>query len=130
MKIRCESTKSKDWHKYGGRGIKVCERWKDFQCFYDDMGQPPSDMHSIDRIDGDGDYEPSNCRWATSIEQNNNLKSNVYLQAFGETKTYAQWSRDTRCRVTPDAFYQRVHSYGWDVEKAITTPSTRQFARD
>lgn len=79
MKTRCYNVKSKDYPLYGGRGIKVCDRWvNSFQSFADDMGERPSSNHSIDRFpDNDGNYEPSNCRWATPAEQSKNKRPNV-----------------------------------------------------
>lgn len=69
MHRRCEVPNTTKFELYGGRGIRVCSRWDDFFCFVQDMGMAPSDRHSIDRIDPDGDYEPGNCRWATPLEQ-------------------------------------------------------------
>ena len=75
LKSRCLDAKNKDFRNYGGRGIAVCDRWLDsFENFLADMGPKPSSMHSIDRIDSDGSYEPSNCRWATPKEQQSNTR--------------------------------------------------------
>lgn len=93
IKERCYSITSKDYNKWGGRGVKMCDEWRnDFLLFLRDMGRRPSKNHSIDRIDNNGNYEPSNCRWATKIEQNRNTRKNVYLEYRGIRKTLSEWS--------------------------------------
>lgn len=74
MRNRCTNENNKDFSYYGGKGIRVCERWQDFANFVEDMGPKPSLKHSIDRIDSDGDYEPLNCRWATPAQQQLNRR--------------------------------------------------------
>jgi hypothetical protein len=82
MKARCLNPNSKDYYLYGGRGIKVCDRWlEDFQAFFDDMGSRPSSNHSLDRINYNGNYEPSNCRWATVLEQARNQRKNIFVDS-------------------------------------------------
>jgi hypothetical protein len=71
---RCGDPNNKRFADYGGRGIRVCARWREFANFYSDMGPRPSDVYSIDRINNDGNYEPSNCRWATAKEQRANQR--------------------------------------------------------
>jgi hypothetical protein len=79
MKSRCQNPKCWKFANYGGRGIKVCERWQSFENFYADMRLRPSPHHSIDRIDNDGNYEPGNCRWATQSEQNKNRRKSSLI---------------------------------------------------
>src|SRR5580765_2977322 len=79
MKQRCENVNSREYQYYGGRGIRVCKRWNDFNLFIKDMGKRPSCNHSIDRIKVNGNYTPHNCRWATMKEQCDNRRSNVFL---------------------------------------------------
>lgn len=83
MRQRCENPKNKSYPNYGGRGIVVCERWRRFDNFLADMNQCPSSKHSIDRKDSNGNYEPGNCRWATSDEQANNKRTNRKVEIDG-----------------------------------------------
>jgi hypothetical protein len=81
---RCDNPSNTRWADYGGRGIKVCERWRKFENFLSDMGSKPSPKHSIERIDNDGNYEPGNCKWATTSEQSKNRRSNVWVMFDGK----------------------------------------------
>jgi hypothetical protein len=94
MRARCNNPNRARWADYGGRGIKVSDRWDKFENFYADMGDAPDRM-SIDRIDVNGDYCPANCRWATPKEQANNRRNNVFLTWQNKTQTIAQWSEET-----------------------------------
>lgn len=96
MKQRCSNPKTKLFHRYGGRGIKVCESWDAaFSTFLADMGPKPSPKHSIERKDNNGMYCKENCRWATPSEQCSNTRRNRMITADGETMTIAQWARKT-----------------------------------
>lgn len=120
IKERCYNPNCKSYYRYGGRGIKMCERWlNSFEAFYTDMGPRPSSEHSIDREDTFGNYEPSNCRWATIIEQQNNMRTNVVLEFQGRKATLAEWSRLTG--ITYTALSTRLDR-GWTVERALSQP--------
>lgn len=116
MLARCYRPSTTLWHRYGGRGIKVCERWHDFENFLSDMGEPPPHA-SIERKNNDGDYEPHNCKWASKREQANNCSDNRVLDAFGTKRTLAQWARIAE--ISPNALRQRL-SRGWSPERALT----------
>lgn len=119
MHQRCSNESYSLWHRYGGRGIKVCERWSEFRAFLEDMGPRPGNGYSLDRINTDGNYEPGNCRWATVLEQMNNTSRNVLLEFRGETRTIPEWARHVG--LSPKNLGQRMRD-GWSVERALTTP--------
>jgi len=120
MLRRCETPGASAFKKYGARGILVCERWHIFENFLTDMGEPPSNEHSIDRFpDNNGDYEAGNCRWATDEQQANNQRSNVFLEHAGERMTIAQWARKTGIK---DHAIEKRLALGWSASKALTQP--------
>ena len=115
---RCTRTKHRHWKDYGGRGIKVCERWESLENFIADVGRRPSATHSIDRIDNDGNYEPGNVRWATRVEQHRNKRTNHLLTFNGETLPISEWAERTGLGKT--TIRQRIHR-GWPVADALST---------
>ena len=120
MRKRCYLESAPNYDLYGGRGIKVCDRWREsFEAFYADMGDPPSDQHSLDRRETDGDYTPDNCRWATSEEQQNNRRNNVFLEYDGQRLTVAQWGR--KLGLHKNTILQRL-ARGWSVQDTLTKP--------
>ncbi len=120
MRDRCANPNNKGFHKYGGRGIKVCDRWNDFAAFLADMGPRPSDAHSLDRYpDNDGPYSPDNCRWATRKEQARNTRTNRRIEINGMTRSVAEWAEVMG--ISADTIRARLHD-GWEPQSAITTP--------
>ena len=117
MRDRCNNPNEPSFHRYGGRGIKVCERWNSsFENFLADMGERPDGM-TIDRADNDGDYEPGNCKWATRKEQSWNTRRNRYFELNGENLIMSEWAR--RLGTSTDTIDMRLKS-GWPLEKALT----------
>lgn len=115
---RCQNPNHKSFNRYGGRGIKICEEWKDYVVFRSwALENGYSDELSIDRIDNNGNYEPSNCRWANWNEQNNNRSNNRILCYKGESHTVAEWSHITG--IKSSTIYSRLYN-GWCVELALS----------
>jgi hypothetical protein len=127
MRNRCGNPSFGEYERYGGRGIRVCERWQhSFENFLADMGDRPAGTQ-IDRINGAGNYEPGNCRWATPAQQARNRTSNVLVTIDGETRCLLDWAREYRL---PYATVRaRIGKLGWDVRLALTTPVQVQRAR-
>lgn len=118
---RCTNPNATGYQWYGARGVKVCERWRVFANFYKDMGERPKGM-TVDRIDSGKGYEPSNCRWATQKQQQNNKTINLLFTAFGKTQTLAQWADEIK--VPYPTLYNRMKK-AWDVELALSQPSRK-----
>lgn len=129
MKYRCNpASKAMNAHRYGGRGIRVCDEWQvSFEAFRDwSHANGYADNLTIDRIDNDGHYEPANCRWVSAQENIRNRPkhppaSQILVTAFGETKNLTEWSADPRCRVTAVTLSARLKR-GVEPEAAITKP--------
>lgn len=126
-KYRCDNPRSRQWANYGGRGIRMCERWREsFEAFLLDVGPRPSGGHSLDRIDNSGNYEPGNVRWATATEQRNNTRCNRPMTLGGVTRNLAEWAKAVGIkRSTLD---MRVRS-GWRDEAALSIPVEKRTKR-
>ena len=110
MKSRCTNPNNPEWKNYGARGISVCPQWgKSFSVFLADMGKKPSPSHSIDRIDVDGDYEPDNCRWATTYEQARNRRNNRIIELNGKTMVLADWA--AKIGISPASLDERLKRF-------------------
>lgn len=115
---RCTNPKNDEYPNYGARGIGISERWFNFENFLADMGPRPQGM-TIDRVDNNKGYGPSNCRWASPRQQSNNKRTNRLITFEGQTGTYSQWCR---WRGWPrHTVGNRIYA-GWDPIRAITTP--------
>lgn len=120
MLSRCYNSKNKRYKHYGGRGIKVCDKWLEsdgqgFLNFLHDMGEPPNQM-SIDRINNNGNYEPANCRWANIKQQNQNYRNNRNFTINSETKCLNAWCEFNN--INPQVVRARL-KYGWLLERAL-----------
>ena len=124
MKDRCFRKKSKSYKDYGERGITVCDEWLKFEPFRDwALANGYRDDLTIDRIDVNGNYEPSNCRWITKSEQAGNRRDTITLTYKGRTQTLKQWSEETG--IGRLSLVSRLNR-GWTTEKIITTPITKK----
>lgn len=124
MKQRCNNPNTSNYKNYGARGVKVCDRWSEsFKNFIADMGEKPSPNHSLDRFpDVNGNYEPSNCRWATYKEQQRNRRDNRNITLNGETRTMSEW-----CEIKNIPKYLvscRINSLKWSPSKALSFQSS------
>lgn len=117
MNDRCNNTNCREYKWYGSRGITICDRWKSYVNFLSDMGERPEGC-SLDRIDVNGNYEPSNCRWVDKKTQANNTRRNIYITHQGITQTIAEWARSLGLKY--DTLYRRITKFGMPIEKALT----------
>ena len=118
---RCEDNLNSHYKYYGGRGIRVCHKWRSsYSAFLNDMGRRPSNKHSIDRYpDNNGNYEPGNCRWATPCEQSANRRNVIRATIGNLTLSVAEWCRRLRIVAAETAYYRIRHE--WTPEKAVST---------
>lgn len=124
IKTRCYNKKANNYKYYGAKGITVCDEWlNSFIAFQDwsySNGYTEGQGLSIDRIDVNGNYEPSNCRWVDNKTQANNRTNNHYIMYKGKSKTLAQWSEELK--INRQTLRDRIYRDGWAIDKAFTTP--------
>jgi hypothetical protein len=123
---RCTYPSVDSYMYYGGRGIKVCDRWKKFTNFLEDMGEPASDL-SLDRIDPNGHYEPGNCRWIPKKRQMQNTRRNRFLEHKGQRHCVSEWARVLGMEEM--TLTGRLRD-GWSVEEALTFPVQKRRVYD
>lgn len=127
MRVRCYKNNSHQYHNYGERGIKVCDKWNSsFEQFFNDMGLAPKGT-SIDRIDVNGDYEPGNCRWATIKEQNRNKRNTIKIKYKDVEKPMVEWSEILH--INPDTLFCRIFRQHWTIESAFNKPIRKRMAK-
>jgi hypothetical protein len=117
MMTRCENPNSDRYPYYGGRGIRICERWHSFENFFTDMGPKPTLKHSIGRIDNNGDYCKENCRWETQVEQCRNTRRTRFVTANGVTRPISEWA--DLLGTNGDVLRSRLNK-GWSPERTVS----------
>lgn len=117
MLDRCYREQNREYHRYGGRGITVCDEWKEFEAFYRDMGDRPSPDHSLDREDNDKGYYKENCRWVTLDVQLRNMSTNVVYERNGQRKILTDWCNELGLNY--NTVVSRLRR-GWSFERAIS----------
>lgn len=121
MKQRCLNPDNPRYYQYGGRGIRICKRWQNsFSNFLQDLGPKPHPKYTIERIDNDGNYEPSNCKWDTKENQNKNSRKCRFITFNGQRLTVSGWS--IKVGISRLTISARINKLGWDVAKALSTP--------
>jgi hypothetical protein len=120
---RCERPQHEQYPRYGGRGILICARWHDFENFLADIGERPSNDHSIERIDNDGNYEPGNCRWANRFEQARNRRNSRFLVIDGQQKLIVEW---LELSGVSRSLFEARKRLGWADKEAVFTPAEKR----
>lgn len=131
MKGRCNNPKNREYTDYGGRGIKICNEWNEnsYNFYTWAIANGYRDDLTLDRIDVNGNYEPSNCRWATWKEQANNRRNNNLIEYNGEKHNLQEWIEILPINISHSVLWGRIYKYNWDIEKAFTTPVDRRKNR-
>src|ERR1700687_2489756 len=120
LRSRCAAKTGKSWRNYGAHGVTVCDRWESFAAFVEDMGVKPTPAHSIDRHpDHAGNYEPTNCRWATAKDQSRNLRNSVYVNYRRKRMLLVELAE--RVLIDPNVLRGRLKN-GWNIERAVSKP--------
>jgi len=127
IKARCLNKKEQAYKDYGGRGIKICDKWMNFKNFWDDMNKDYNDEMTIDRIDVNGDYCKENCRWATKQEQRFNKRNTKWVTYKGKKVNLMTLSKETG--INNKLLYQRIFTYGWSIEKATSLKKHSRIKR-
>lgn len=121
VKDRCENPKNPAFHNYGGRGVRIAPVWSaSFLAFREAVGEPPTPLHTLERVDNSGDYAPGNVRWATRKEQAQNLRKNRLLTFAGRTQPLTAWAEEIG--LVPSTLHYRLDQAGMTVAEALTTP--------
>jgi hypothetical protein len=114
---RCTNPRQRSYERYGGRGIRVCDRWRrSFEAFLSDMGHCPPGL-TLERMDNEKGYQPDNCRWATWIDQANNTRASRIIEFGGRRQTVTQWAREIG--IKPRTLHRRI-TRGMSIERALT----------
>jgi len=122
MNQRCHNPKNKDYPNYGGRGIFVCDLWREsYEAFMMYIGKKPTPAHTIERLDVNVGYQPGNVTWATRDERARNKRNNVRVTINKVTKTVVEWTEDPLCGVPLKTIYKRIER-GWDPREAVLSP--------
>lgn len=117
LRQRVLNADSRSYPRYGGRGIGICKEWDSFETFLADMGPRPSLLHSLDRKDNNGDYEPGNCKWSTKAEQANNRRDNRHIEFGGKKQNISQWAKELG--ISKYRIYQRLNN-GYSPEQCLS----------
>jgi hypothetical protein len=124
-RARCHDSRHKQYPAYGGRGIAMCEQWRNsFPQFLADMGEPPFPRAMLERVDNDQGYSPANCKWATRTEQNRNRRNNRLFEFRGRSMFLVDWAAELGINLR--TLVSRIYQHGWSIEKSFTSPVQQQ----